>query len=195
LLSDALFGASGRRRVTVSGKTTHWLLVLSVAFNIGLVGSWAGGAMFKYWRSERNQAQRIWCPLHRDLRVSEEQWATMEPGLLEFRRSSQALCREIRRGQAEIIDMIAAGDRDALAAQQEEIFSRQQKLQGLIIEHLLAEKEVLSAEQQSALFDLMRRRWGCAGAGPECEGCETGNEMLRHTECPGVDEDNNSDGI
>lgn len=181
----------------MSRKSTQWLLILSVAFNIGLVGSWAGRAAVEHWRSERSRTQRVWCPLHRDLGLSDEQWEMVEPKLQEFRTTSQALCRDIRRRQAELIDMIAAGrpHPDTLAARQEEILSRQRRLQGLIIEHLLAEKEVLSVEQQSALFDLMRRRCGCTGGGPECEGCETGNEVTRRAASSSADGDNNSDGI
>jgi len=181
----------------MSRKTIHWLLVLSVAFNIGLVGRWAGRAAIEHWRNERNRAERVWCPLHRNLGVSEKQWAAMEPELLEFRRSSQAFCSEIRRRQAELIDMIAEGDPhpDTLAARQKEILDRQQQLQMLIIEHLLAEKEVLSPEQQSALFSLMRRRCGCAGAGPDCEGCGIGNGMLHRTASTGSGGNDNSDGL
>lgn len=181
----------------MSRKTAHWLLVLSVAFNIGLVGSWAGRAAIEHWRNERSRTERVWCPLHRNLGVSEEQWAAMEPELLEFRRSSQALCSEIRRRQAELIDMIAEGDPDpgTLAARQKEILGRQQQLQMLIIKHLLAEKEVLSPEQQSALFSLMRRRCGCAGAGSDCEGCGIGDEMLRRTASTGGGGNDNSEGL
>jgi len=38
-------------------------------------------------------------------------------------------------------------------------------MQQLVIEHLLAEKEVLTAGQQKELFDLIRQRSACHGPG------------------------------
>jgi Spy/CpxP family protein refolding chaperone len=88
--------------------------------------------------------------------------------LAEFRKASQAVCADVMRKRGEMIDLLASPqpDREDIAAKQEEILAGQRKMQQLVIEHLLAEKEVLTPEQQRELFDLLRRRSGCAGQMP-----------------------------
>jgi Spy/CpxP family protein refolding chaperone len=39
-------------------------------------------------------------------------------------------------------------------------------MQELVINHILAEKELLTPEQRKELFDLLRQRSGCGGRGP-----------------------------
>jgi len=66
-----------------------------------------------------------------------------------------------------LIDLIASDnpDRDAISAKQEEIRAGQQRMQQLVVEHLLAQKEVLTAEQRKKLFALIRQRSACHGPG------------------------------
>jgi methylase of polypeptide subunit release factors len=88
----------------------------------------------------------------------------LEPRLAQFRQTSQAVCQETQRKRAELIDLVAAGtDRTQIAAKQEEILAGQRRMQGFVIEQLLAEKEVLTGEQQKELFDMIRRHSGCTG--------------------------------
>jgi len=89
----------------------------------------------------------------------------LEPGLARFRTDSESLCRQIHRRRGELIDLMASAqpDRDAIVAKQEEILAGQRKMQELVIAHLLAEKEALTAEQQAKLFQMIRERSGCAG--------------------------------
>jgi len=151
-------------------KIAPLLVVLSVALNIAFVGVWAAHAVRDHrttsdrW-GDRNGLEGVWCPLHRRLNVTDEQWQRLEPRVLQLRRSSQALCQEIARKRGELIDMVASpqSDRQAIAAKQEEILAGQRQMQQLVIEHLLAEKETLTPQQERELFDLLRRRSGCAG--------------------------------
>lgn len=110
----------------------------------------------------------IWCPLHRRLDTTPEQWRQLEPELMEFQETSQAICEEVNRKRREMIDLIAAPkpDRRAIAAKQEEILAAQRKMQNLVIDHFLATKQILNTAQQEELFDLLRQRGGCRGRGP-----------------------------
>jgi Spy/CpxP family protein refolding chaperone len=67
-----------------------------------------------------------------------------------------------------MIDLIAAAqpDRQAIAAKQEEILAGQRKMQELVIGQLLAEKQVLTPQQQKELFDLLRQGSERSGLGP-----------------------------
>jgi len=146
------------------------LIVLSVALNIAVVGVWAAHAIRGHWTApdrcgHRDGPEGVSCPLHRRLNVTDEQWQRLGPRFEQFRRGSQALCQEVTRRRGELIDLVASpeGDRQAIAAKQEEILAGQRKMQQLVIEHLLTEKEILTPQQQKELFDLLRRRSGCAG--------------------------------
>jgi len=149
-------------------KIAPLLIVLSVALNIAFIGVWAVHAVRAHWSDEGTDDDGdVWCPLHRRLSVTDEQWRQIEPRLAAFRRDSQSRRREIGRLRGEMIDLIAADepDRQTIAAKQEEIRAGQRQMQQLVIEHLLAEKEVLTSEQEKELFDMLRRRSACPGPG------------------------------
>jgi len=151
-------------------KYAFLLIVLSVALNIGFAGVWAAQTMAGQWsawesRRQKSQDGAVWCPLYRSLNVTEEQWRRLEPRLTEFQQASRSLYEEIQRRRAELIDLVAAArtDREAIAAKQEEIRAGQRRMQELVVAQLLAEKEVLTVEQQKELFDMIRRHSGCMG--------------------------------
>jgi Spy/CpxP family protein refolding chaperone len=153
-------------------KIAPLLVVLSVALNIAFVSIWAihgiRGHWFEAGRCTRNNGKGgPSCPLHRRLNVTDEQWQRIEPRIAEFRDRSQTICAELNRLRTELLDQIASEnpDRQAIAAKQEAIRAGQRKMQQLVIEHLLAEKDVLTAEQQKELFDLIRQRSACRGPG------------------------------
>jgi len=148
-------------------KIVPLLVILSVALNIAFIGVWAVHAVRTHWPVEESRDSEVWCPLHRMLNVTDEQWQRIEPRIAEFRRRARAICADMSRSRTELIDLIAADhpDRQAIAAKQEQIRAGQQRMQQLVIEHLLAEKQVLTAEQQKELFDLIRQRSACHGPG------------------------------
>lgn len=156
-------------------KIAPLLVILSIALNLAFVGVWATHAAAARWNRGNascgpcgdNQGG-MWCPLHRKLGATDQQWQQIEPKLAEFRKSAQAVCQDVTRKRGEMIDLIASTqpDRQAIAAKQDEILTGQRRMQELVIEQLLAEKQVLTAQQQKELFDLLRQQGGCAGQGP-----------------------------
>ncbi len=142
-------------------RITPLLIALSVALNVGVGGVWLVHAVNEYRASRPidENAGGVWCPLHRSLGVTEEQWDRLEPGFVQFRRDSESLCQQISRRRGELMDLIASAqpDRNEIEAKQEEIRLGQQQMQRLVVEHLLAEKEVLNADQEKGLFDMMRQ--------------------------------------
>lgn len=149
------------------------LVILSVALNLAFVGAWLAYAAAsrtgsQETRCEPGSSETVWCPLHRELNVTPEQWAKIEPGLRAFRTSADAICRQVGQLRTEMIDLLAAPETDleSLKAKQEEIFAGQRRMQGLVIEQLVNEKKVLTAEQQERLFEMLRSRSGCGHGGP-----------------------------
>ena len=146
------------------------VILLSIALNIAFVAIWAAHALpvhlGGWYGPERGEG--VWCPLHRRLGTTEAQWREIEPRLAEFQKSARAVCNEVNRSRTEMIDLIAAPnpDPEAIRAKQEEILAGQRRMQQLVIDHLVNEKKTLQEDQQRQLFDMLRRRSGCAGHGP-----------------------------
>ena len=152
-------------------KYAFLLIVLSVALNIGFAGIWAAQTVAGHWPASEGCGHKggegaVGCPLYRSLGVTDEQRQRLEPRLAQLQQASRTLCQETERKRAELIDLVAAAetDRTAIRTKQEEILAGQRRMQELVIEQLLAEKEVLTAEQQKELFDMIRRHSGCMGS-------------------------------
>jgi periplasmic protein CpxP/Spy len=154
-------------------SSKRFLIVASVALNLAFVGVWIAHAIPAGVGGELASSPpatqgRIWCPLHEKLNLSEEQWERIEPRLREFRQSAQSVCQDVSQLRLELVELIAAptSDLEAIASKQEEIQAGQRKMQGLVIDHLLAEKEVLTPEQRERLFTMIREQSGCDRGGP-----------------------------
>ena len=139
-------------------NTKRFLIMASVALNIAFVGVWLVHANPIGFTGEKTKQSattaRIWCPLHEQLNVSDEQWRQIEPRLKEFRESAQAVSKQINGFRSEVLDMIAkpVPDREAIAAKQDEIRVCQRAMQGMVVDHLLAEREILNDEQTGQLL-------------------------------------------
>jgi Spy/CpxP family protein refolding chaperone len=148
-------------------KTRLYLIVASVALNMAFVATWiARGAVTRFDRLDT--AHTIWCPLHRELGVTIDQWSRIEPRLQGFQAAVRELCQETTRTRAEVISLISAEqpDRRIIRAKQDEILATKRRIQQLVVEHLLAEKEDLTAEQQEKLFAMLLFHTKCADGPP-----------------------------
>ncbi|MFZ5831786.1 MAG: Spy/CpxP family protein refolding chaperone [Planctomycetota bacterium] len=149
------------------------LVILSVASNVAFVGVWiafaaVSGVESHAVRCEPGDSTTVWCPLHRQLNVTADQWKEIEPRLRAFRASADEICRQITELRSGIIDQLAAAnpDLDAVEAKQGEILGSQRQMQSLVIDQLMAEKEVLTHEQQHRLFTMLRSGTGFDRGGP-----------------------------
>lgn len=147
------------------------ILIFSVALNAGFVTMWAIYALPTHFghtglKADSNAKSCVSCSLHRQLGTSEKQWQEIEPRLAEFKMSCQAVCREVNQVCKEIIDLIAAPQTDfeAIRAKQDEILAGQRRMQELVISQLLAEKEMLTPQQQKSLFNMIRKQSCSAGS-------------------------------
>lgn len=148
-----------------------FVLTVSIALNVAFVGVWlahaaAGGRAVG--ESGGGAEEAVWCPLHRQLNVTAEQWREIEPRLREFRESADAICLEINGLRTGVIDELAGPEPDlqAVVEKQEQILGSQRRMQKLVIGQLLHEKQVLTETQQQQLFEMLRSRMGCDRRGP-----------------------------
>ncbi len=146
-------------------KAVIVILVFSVALNTAFGAMWAIHRLPAHLgcaghKGDSHAKSCVSCPLHRKLGTSEKQWQEIEPRLVEFQASCRAICGEIDQLRKELIDLIAAPQTDfeAIGAKQDEILAGQRRMQELLISHLLAEKEMLTPQQQETLFDMIRQQ-------------------------------------
>jgi Spy/CpxP family protein refolding chaperone len=154
-------------------KLKPLLVTLSIALNLAFVGVWLTYAAASRLESpaascEPGDRNTVWCPLHRQLNVTKEQWQRIEPRLREFKASADAICRQIGQRRTEIIDLLALPEPDleTVKAKQEEILVSQRGMQALVIKQLMHEKEVLANDQQQRLFEMLRHRASSDRRGP-----------------------------
>ena len=145
------------------------LVVLSLALNAAFVTGWAFRVLPSLLqRVDSAATDSIWCPLHRRLAVTRTQWRLIEPRLIQFQKAARGVCKDVNRSREELIRLLAESepDMEAVGAKREQILAGQRRMQGLVVDWLLAEKEALNPEQQGRLFELLRHRAGCAGHAP-----------------------------
>jgi Spy/CpxP family protein refolding chaperone len=153
-------------------KLKPLLIILSVVLNLSFIAAWAGGSLLNQKKSAtchiQKNSTKIWCPLHRRLAVSKSQWQEIEPMIRTFHDSTNMQCQSMRVLRTELLGLLAAPipDRDAIAKKQQEVSSGQQKMQQMVIGHLLNEKNVLSPEQWQMMMGFMREGTGNGGQGP-----------------------------
>ena len=95
--------------------------------------------------------------LHREIGVTEEQWRKIEPLVLDFRKKASRQRQEISALRGQLMDLLTMPEVDeaAIRKMQEEILAGQRRMQNLVIDHLLKEKEFLSPEQGKRLMQSL----------------------------------------
>lgn len=149
-------------------------LLLSLSLNAAFLAIGVGHAVTgdRFRASGPSQDRTpgtIWCPIHRELGVSPEQWKQIEPRLVQFQDAAQKQREVIQELRTQMMARLAAPEvaAEAVKAKQEEILAAQRVMQGLVIEYLLAERELLTPPQRARLFELIREHCGAAeGPGP-----------------------------
>ena len=151
-------------------KTTKfYLVIVSAALNVAFVMTWIAHVVPAHGQSDQGSlsaaSRAIWCPLHRQLGVSQAQWQEIEPRLRQFQTAVNELCQKVQTMRSEVIQSIAVEQPDivAIRAVQDEILATKRKIQDLVVEHLLAEKKILTDNQQDELFRRLRVQSGCSG--------------------------------
>jgi Spy/CpxP family protein refolding chaperone len=146
----------------MNSKTKTLLVLLSVTLNVAFVASWGWRAMRAAPESLAGSSSTSALSLHQRLELTPEQRRELEPRLEEFRKETAATFARIDRNRGEMLELLAASqpDPERIRAKQQEIQADQRQCQERLIAHLLAEKQVLSPDQQRKYFDLLRQQPG-----------------------------------
>ena len=152
-------------------KVRPVLMALSLGLNAAFLGLWGANILAScpiFAKVTPQDTSQIWCPLHRELGVSGAQWHEIEPMLTQFKQSAREIDKSIGEARQQMIDLMARPEADmvAIRTKQAEILTGQGKMQAAVITHLLAEKKVLTPEQQAQLFELIRAHSVCGERRP-----------------------------
>jgi len=141
-------------------KLLIWGIVLLTVVNIAALGT-IGYHRFRQCgeRQHENQHARRGF-LHRELALSDAQAAQMKVLKESFQANARPIRLALRSKRERLLQFLTAPDPDCakIDSVQSEIDSLQAELQKLVIGHLLDEKKIITPEQQSRFFSIIRER-------------------------------------
>lgn len=97
-------------------KSKLYLVLASVALNVAFIAMWVAHAAPVQRGLDAGDSrvaeEAIWCPLHRQLKVSPEQWQKIEPRLRDFQARVAELCQQTNSMRSQVIELLAAEEPD-----------------------------------------------------------------------------------
>ncbi|MFZ5766794.1 MAG: Spy/CpxP family protein refolding chaperone [Thermodesulfobacteriota bacterium] len=149
------------------------LLVLSVSLNAAFIAFWLTQAMsglsIKHKAAENQSGKSMGLSaLHQEIGVTPEQWKRIEPHALHFRKETEAQLRILGGLHGQLMELLAAPDLDesAIREKQAEILAGQRRMQDLVFDLLLQEKDILTLAQRRELLQAIHQ--SCAVAKQSC---------------------------
>jgi hypothetical protein len=167
------------------------LLAGSLVFNAVFIGAWIAHALPRHLSAQGQrgpeEACHRQCAMQKTLLMSDSQWTMLKPGVESLRGKSAALCHEIARNRAALVDELekAVPDSAAVALCTERILAGQREMQALITGHILEEKKMLTQDQSKRYFTKLRGSMSCAGfsGSTDMAACGRGNEIIPKGKC------------
>lgn len=129
----------------------------------------------------------VWCNLHRELDVSQEQWEKLEPVMRRFQENAARQRKRIRALRANIFASLQKDDvkREKIQDLQRRLRKAQAKMQDLVLDHILQEKKVLTKRQTQQFMELLDNRIQCRGRrGASMQRTSQRRNRPRNHRCP-----------
>jgi len=143
-------------------KSLTFGLILSVAINIGVFGNigyqWVKNRDEKLrHRTSDHSLPSVFC---KKLGLSKAQISEMESFRKNLDPKMEEIKKELREKRIQLVDYLIKSeeDREKINIKLSEIEFLQTELQKIVIDHMLQEKKILSAEQQEIFFSIISKR-------------------------------------
>lgn len=142
----------------MKGNLKILIFLFSIILNIVFVGTYAA-YKFQINTGERKD-DNLTKPLFLELDLSPEQLTSFKSERDTFHPQLQALEQEITKNQIELIEILSgdAPDQQTIAIKQNAIQKLQAAAQDRVIVHIRQASAILSPEQRSRFFHLIRKR-------------------------------------
>jgi Spy/CpxP family protein refolding chaperone len=133
------------------------LFVASVALNVVFAATYV---FYKLPSLGAKGQPTLGVPLYHQLDLTPDQLTRFKAERDVFHNQLRELGHRIKIKQVELIDRLAATtpDRQAIEGKQQEIRSLQSEVQDRVVLHFLKESEVLTPEQRTRFFQLVKAR-------------------------------------
>ena len=141
-------------------KFLIWGIVLLIVVNISALATIGYNRLCPHREGCRENGHARQDFLHRELALSEAQAAQMKVLKETFQSNIKPIRAALRTIREQFVQLLMATkpDRPKIDAVRSEIDSLQAELQKQVIDHLLAEKKILTEEQQQKFFSIIRER-------------------------------------
>ncbi len=143
-------------------KLIIWGVVLLTAINVASLTTSA----YYHWdgdeenrRERRREGRSSWEERLGLTTEQSEQMQTLRSSLMEDIRPLREVMQGKRERFYELV-MAPTPNRGTIDRVQGEMDSLQADIKGLVIDHMLAQKEILTPEQQTQFFTMMKKRYG-----------------------------------
>jgi len=147
-----------------------FIMACSLVLNVAFVAMWMAHAAPRHFKKHCQygcaESLHQKCPMQKALSLNDSQWTLLHPKIESIRETTSGLYRELAKNRMALVDELekTPTDSTALFARRERIIACQKNIQGLVINHLLEEKKMLTPEQQRRFFSAIRGNMSCGGA-------------------------------
>jgi hypothetical protein len=162
------------------------LIALSLGLNLAFVAMWLIHSLpdRRIGLAASNavvDTGAVYSALHREIGVTEEQWKQIEPLIQDFREKAGKRRQMISSLRGQLMDLLIMTEMDeaAIRSKQEEILIAQGRMQNLVMDHLLKEKELLSQDQAKKLIQCLREQ--CRNGDGMVSGKGVGRFLYEHS--------------
>jgi len=131
----------------------HYIATLGIIFSVALNLAFLGSYAYRTFAQPTGYA-------YEEVQLSPDQRSRMMVGRDRFVETVSTIGNNIVGLQVQLIDAIAADplDRSTVDATVAQIHAQQQAMQRTVVEHLLADKSILTLDQRTAFFEVLKRR-------------------------------------
>jgi Spy/CpxP family protein refolding chaperone len=146
-----------------------FIMACSLVLNIAFVAMWLAHAVPRHFMKPCQygcaESRHQKCPMQKALSLNDSQWTKLHPAIESIRETSSGLYRELAKDRMTLVNELEKNPTDsaALSACKERIIACQKNIQGLVINHILEEKKMLTPEQQRRFFSAIRGNMSCGG--------------------------------
>ena len=145
-----------------------FFIACSLTLNAAFLGIWLMHSippLFNKYQCDEGLKDCRKCPLQAALDLNDSQWVLIEPRIKVFHESSAIVYKEIADSRAALIDELEKPrpDSAAMSMCRGLIQASQNKMQLLVVSHILDEKSMLTPDQQNRFFKILRANMACSG--------------------------------
>jgi Spy/CpxP family protein refolding chaperone len=123
-----------------------------------------GGFRFGFRTPKGRSPLDVSIDMYHRIGVTDEQMAVIRPRVIRFVDAYSELSKQRQKHSLELVNLVATdADHSAIQEKQEQVIECHRQTQDIVVQNMLADMEILTPDQQKALFDSRRRMYDSRG--------------------------------